>query len=67
MDCSQSPAAVLTIIGSRSMRLRTDDFRALQLIGADQFSCDWKNVAVTVNYKAGGKTMVIDFGLEIVQ
>ena len=55
VDCSQSPVAVLTLAGTRSMRLRTEDFHALQLIGADQFSCDWKNVAVTVNYKAGGK------------
>jgi len=56
VDCSQSPVAVLTVAGARSMRLRTEDFHALQLIGADQFSCDWKNVAVTVNYKAGGKS-----------
>ena len=56
VDCSQPPVAVLTLAGARSMRLRTEDFHALQLIGADQFSCDWKNVAVTVNYKAGGKS-----------
>jgi hypothetical protein len=49
------------------MRLRTEDFHALQLIGADQFSCDWKNVAVTVNYKAGGKTDGDLVSLEIVQ
>ena len=67
VDCSQSPVAVLTIAGARSMRLRTEDFHALQLIGADQFSCDWKNVAVTVNYKAGGKTDGDLVSLEIVQ
>lgn len=55
VDCSQSPAAILTIAGSRSMRLRTEDFHSLLLIGAEQFSCDWKKVDVTVNYKAGGK------------
>ena len=56
VDCSQPPVAVLTLAGTRSLRLRTEDFHALQLIGADQFSCDWKNVAITVNYKAGGKS-----------
>ena len=56
VDCSQSPVAVLTLAGTRSLRLRTEDFHALQLIGADQFSCDWKNVVITVNYKAGGKS-----------
>jgi hypothetical protein len=26
------------------------------LIGADDFSCDWKDRRVTVNYKPGGST-----------
>jgi tetratricopeptide (TPR) repeat protein len=56
VDCSQSPAAVLTIAGARTMHVRTEDFHALLLIGADQFSCDWKNLPVLVNYKAGGKS-----------
>jgi len=24
------------------------------VIGADQFSCDWQNLRVSVNYKPGG-------------
>ena len=28
---------------------------SLLLIGADEFSCGWKNRPVAVNYKAGGK------------
>jgi hypothetical protein len=67
VDCSQTPVAVLTVAGARSLRLRTEDFHSLQLIGADQFSCDWKNVAVTVNYKAGGKTDGDLVSLEILQ
>ncbi len=55
VDCSQSPVAILTLAGTRTLRLRTEDFHALLLLGSDQFSCDWKNVAVIVNYKAGGK------------
>lgn len=57
VDCSQAPAAVLTIDSAgKKLKLRTDDYKSLVLIGADTFSCDWKDRAVSVNYKAGGKT-----------
>jgi tetratricopeptide (TPR) repeat protein len=56
VDCSQNPAAILTVrTSSRTMRLRTDDYKSLLLVGADQFSCDWTDRAVVANYKAGGK------------
>lgn len=58
IDCSHTPAAILTVtVGARkSLRLRTDDYKSLALVGADQFSCTWKNRNVAVNYKAGGKS-----------
>ena len=58
VDCSHTPAAILTVmIGVRkSLKLRTDDYKSLALVGADQFSCAWKNRNVAVNYKAGGKS-----------
>src|SRR5258708_6389325 len=56
VDCSQSPAATLTIAsGARTVKLRTGDFRSLLLIGADQFSCEWRDRPVSVNYKAAGQ------------
>jgi len=55
VDCSQSPAAVLTVAsGGAVLKLRTADYKSLLLIGADAFSCDWSNRSVSVNYKAGG-------------
>jgi len=55
VDCAK-PSAVLTVAsGTRKLKLRTADYTALTLIGADQFSCDWKNMPVTINYKAGGR------------
>jgi hypothetical protein len=55
VDCSQSPAAVLTVSsGGAVLKLRTADYKSLLLIGADAFSCDWSNRSVSVNYKAGG-------------
>jgi tetratricopeptide (TPR) repeat protein len=55
VDCSQPPAAVLTVSsGAVVLKLRTADYKSLLLIGADAFSCDWTNRSVSVNYKAGG-------------
>ena len=56
VDCGAAPAAVITVsAGSRSLKLRTENYKDLVLVGADEFSCEWKNVPVFVNYKAGGK------------
>jgi hypothetical protein len=55
VDCSQSPAAVLTVAsGGVVLKLRTSDYKSLLLIGADAFSCAWNDRSVSVNYKAGG-------------
>jgi Flp pilus assembly protein TadD len=56
IDCAQAPVAVLTVqAGGKTMKLRTEDYKALLLIGEDGFSCAWANRPVAVNYKAGGK------------
>ncbi len=56
VDCSQNPAAILTIrTSSRILRLRSDNYKLLLLVGADEFSCEWTDRAVIANYKAGGK------------
>ena len=55
VDCSQSPAAVLTVTsGGTVLKLRTPDYKSLLLIGAETFSCDWNDRSVSVNYKPGG-------------
>jgi tetratricopeptide (TPR) repeat protein len=57
VDCSAAPVAVLTVTSEGVvLKLRTVDYRSLLLVGADIFSCDWKNRPVTVNYKPGGLT-----------
>ncbi len=56
VDCVETPGATLTISsGGKTLRMLTPDTRKLLLIGADQFSCSWKNRKVLVNYKPGGK------------
>jgi tetratricopeptide (TPR) repeat protein len=55
VDCSKAPAATVMVnTGARSIKLRTSDYKALLVIGEDQFSCEWRNRKVAVNYKAGG-------------
>ena len=55
VDCSQSPAAILTVTsGGTVLKLRTSDYKSLLLIGADKFSCAWNDRSVSVNYKPGG-------------
>lgn len=55
VDCSPAPAAILTVTAEGIvLRLRTVDYKTLLLIGADGFSCDWRDRPVTVNYKPGG-------------
>ena len=57
VDCSLAPAAILTVSAEgTSLKLRAPDFKSLVLIGADDFSCDWHDRQVTVNYKPGGPT-----------
>jgi tetratricopeptide (TPR) repeat protein len=56
VDCGQPPAAVLTVVVNRkTLKLRTENYKSLLLIGGDDFSCDWVDRPVSVNFKAGGR------------
>jgi len=57
VDCSQAPAATVTVSsGGSILKLHTADYKALVVIGADEFSCEWRNRATSVNYKASGRS-----------
>lgn len=52
VDCSAEPAALLTVIsGAKSFKLHVRDHAHVIVIGADQFSCDWKGKPVAVNFR----------------
>jgi hypothetical protein len=52
VDCSSAPQALLSVVsGGRSFKLRIGDTKHLVLLGADKFSCDWKNKNVALNYR----------------
>jgi tetratricopeptide (TPR) repeat protein len=53
-DCETSPAALLTVMsGGKEWKLRVRDRQHVILIGADEFSCDWANQAVAINFRDG--------------
>jgi hypothetical protein len=55
VDCSHAPVAVLTVVAENAtLKLRAADYKSVLLIGADDFSCDWRDRQVTVNYKPSG-------------
>ena len=55
-DCSRSPEATVTVLsGMTTYKMHAADYKSLLVIGEDQFSCDWKNRLVSVNYRAVGK------------
>ena len=57
-DCSKPPQAIISIIsGMTTYSMHAADYKTLLVIGEDQFSCDWKNRPVSVNYRPTGKNM----------
>ncbi len=55
VDCSKAPTAILTVTDEGSLlKLRTADYKSLLLIGANDFSCTWRDRRITANYKPGG-------------
>jgi hypothetical protein len=55
-DCSKPPEATVTILsGMTTYKMHASDYKSLVVIGQDQFSCEWKNLLVSVNYRAVGK------------
>lgn len=55
VDCSAEPAATLTIAsGGKKWKMLAPQSKKLILIGADEFSCSWKNRKVSANYRKTG-------------
>jgi tetratricopeptide (TPR) repeat protein len=55
VDCAAAPAATLSVrAGGKTWRILTADYQKMALIGADQFSCQWHDRKVAVNYRAMG-------------
>ena len=59
VDCSTPPAATLNLnADGKRLRLNAPDAKQVIVIGSDEnFSCDWRNRRVLVNYKAEADRM----------
>jgi tetratricopeptide (TPR) repeat protein len=56
VDCGNDPVAIITVAaGPKTLKLRTDNYKSLVVIGADEFSCAWSSRPIAANYKQGGK------------
>ena len=52
VDCSASPQAILIVAaGAKTTRVHIQDIAHFVLIGADKFSCDWKEKNLAINYR----------------
>ena len=54
--CTSDVAVLKIRSGQKVINLRTDNYKKLLVMGADEFSCDWRDKKVLVNYKQGGKS-----------
>ena len=55
VDCGRAPEAIMTVLaGGRTLKLHTFDYKSVAVVGADQFSCDWRDQRASINYKASG-------------
>ena len=55
-DCTKTPEAAVTVLsGMTTYTMHVSDYKTLVVVGEDQFTCDWKNRPVSVNYRATGK------------
>jgi hypothetical protein len=55
VDCSSAPSATLNVLsGTKTWQMRVADSKRVLVLGADNFSCDWKKQKVAVNYRDTG-------------
>jgi Flp pilus assembly protein TadD len=55
VECSSGPEAILHIaVGPKVRSFRAADRNQLVLVGTDTFSCEWHDLPVFINYRAGG-------------
>ena len=66
VDCSHLPAATLEVReGSQRLKLVTSDYNNVAVIGADRFSCSWKDLPAKINYRAGGTLDGVLISIEV--
>jgi Flp pilus assembly protein TadD len=55
VDCAAAPAATLSVrAGGKTWKILTSNYQKMALIGAAQFSCQWHDRRVAINYRDMG-------------
>ncbi len=55
VDCSAAPTALLTVIAnSKTWKMKVANSQNVIVIGSDNFSCEWRNQKVALNYREVG-------------
>ncbi len=66
VDCSSPPFAKLTVVsGPKTWKMKVASTGHVILIGADEFSCAWRNKKVALNYRATSEAEGDVISLEI--
>ncbi|HXE92158.1 MAG TPA: tetratricopeptide repeat protein [Terriglobales bacterium] len=66
VDCSHPTGAQISIaVGKRTWKMQVSDRNKLLLIGAEEFSCSWRDREVVVNYRKSGPSSGDLVSLEI--
>jgi tetratricopeptide (TPR) repeat protein len=66
-DCATPPSVILTVVsGEKIWKMTVADRNHLVLIGADNFSCSWRNQKVAINYREtnNGEASVISLEIQ---
>ncbi len=55
VDCSAAPTALLTVIAnSKTWKMKVANSQNVIVISSDNFSCEWRNQKVALNYREVG-------------
>jgi hypothetical protein len=66
VSCSGNAAATLNVLAEeKDWSLRVPDRRKLVLLGADSFSCQWRDKQVLINYRLAGNRLGEAVSLEL--
>jgi Flp pilus assembly protein TadD len=66
VDCTTETTATMTVSAAgKKWTFQTLDRQHIVLMGADRFSCDWKNVKVAINYRLTAPNAGELFSIEV--
>ena len=65
VECSEDSAELTLQSGSKQMHMHVRNTKSVAIIGADKFSCDWRNQPVAINYSILGENNFSVISIEL--